>query len=256
MAGVFEFDEVEPVPGLWQVQESVNARVKYGEVRPGEPGPDRVYFDNVKGGQQATQHLLALEHHQIAFLGLVGTRSNLDEAGNFLWSQEREDGWRMALESAGHNTQGLVFRPDATPMIGLVEQMMAAREASQRLIQEERVTAVVATNSFAARGLLQALEDADVPGKKWPAIVCFDNTSLEGLDRVAHLTTLRMPWEDLGRAAAELLWERNHLQLEEVPQQRLVPMRLITRLTCRRNWAQNTQLPITQEDALLPTATP
>lgn len=57
VAGVFEFDEVEPVPGLWEVQEAVSARVKYGEVRPGEPGPDRVYFDNVKGGQQATQQL-------------------------------------------------------------------------------------------------------------------------------------------------------------------------------------------------------
>ncbi|RYG55304.1 LacI family transcriptional regulator [bacterium] len=230
------------------MQDAVGARVKYGEVHSAVTAVDGVYFDNVKGGQQAAQHLLALGHHHIAFLGLVGSDSG-DESGDFLWSQERENGWRTALDSAGYRTEGLVFRPKITPVPGPVEQIQAARQASENLIREEHVTAVVATNSFAARGLLEALSAAKIPGEKWPAVVCFDTTNLDGLDKVAHLTTLRMPWEDLGRTAADLLWERSHGQSDDSPQQRLVPMRLITRLTSRRNWAQNVQIPDVQDPA-------
>jgi DNA-binding LacI/PurR family transcriptional regulator len=51
------------------------------------------------------------------------------------------------------------------------------------------------------------------------------------------VTSLRHSGEDLGRAAADLLWERHHGLLVGAPQHRQVSMHLIPRLTSRMDWS-------------------
>lgn len=233
--GVFEFNEAALEPEQWSGRDIDAPRVKFREPWPDEVNVDIVDFDNVRGGQQATQHLLDLGHQRIAFLAL---HHSDDDTGIFTWSKEREEGWRSALTNGGHATARLAFHPMTLPNFGMCEQRAAAHEASEALLKDEGITAVVAANSVAAEGLFEALREARIPGSKWPAVVCFDSVQFSGRDEAAHVTALRLPWEDVGRSAADLLWERGTGQLAETPTKRLVPMRLITRLTSTENWTE------------------
>lgn len=229
-AGIFEahYQRTEPV---WS--EASVPRVEFGELNRVHAGSDAVYFDNDDGGYTATRHLLALGHRKIAFLGLHG---ECGEPGFFLWSQQREAGWRRALEAAGVDADGLAFRPPHTPETdaGVIE--MLTPKIAERLLQHREITAVVAVNVYAARGLFQTLRAQSRPTETWPAIVGFDNEQAYASEDAMHLiTSLRLPWEEIGREAAELLWQRQQGILQE-PQQRLVPMTLIPRLSCRQDW--------------------
>lgn len=59
------------------------------------PHADTVTFDQVDGGRQATQHLLEAGHTRIALLALHRPREG------YIWSRQRAQGWRDALERAG-----------------------------------------------------------------------------------------------------------------------------------------------------------
>ena len=232
IAGFFEFNR-SPLTGLL-VERGVPA-VRFGRVSQAEPNSDTVHFDDVDGGRKATEHLLRLGHQRVAFVGLHGE----GETGVFRWSRAREQGWRAAMQSAGHETAGLSFHPALSSPLPVLDQSKIASEAAALLATRSNITAVVAANSYAARGTLNALSQAGVPARKWPALVCFDE--IEELDE--HIiSALALPWEEVGRQAAGLLWQRAAQQLHGAGQQRLVPMKLIPRLSCRPDWAQNTRV--------------
>jgi DNA-binding LacI/PurR family transcriptional regulator len=237
VAGIFHFDEMESEQPF-RLAPNVR-RIKFRVTGEDDHNVDLVDFDNVKGGQLAAHHLLDQGHTRIAYLSLHGNDNNI---GVFTWSHEREIGWRMALENAGLPTEGLVYRPTKTPSTHLQtdeshrEQKQAVKLAADELIKDDTITAVVVVNSLATEGLFAALNQAKVPGAKWPAVVCFDSDEVEGRDEAAHVTALRLPWEDVGRAAADLLWERSNGQIQEPHVKRLVPMKLITRLTSSSSW--------------------
>jgi DNA-binding LacI/PurR family transcriptional regulator len=108
------------------------------------------------------------------------------------------------------------------------------RDDVPRRLLRTGATAVVAANDRVALGLLRALRESSLPEYQWPSIVGFDDDP----ELAAHLvTSLRLPWDELGRAAADLLWERSRGQLEGAATHRRVPMRLIPRLTCRKDWS-------------------
>jgi hypothetical protein len=207
---------------------------------------DLVHFDDFKGGQQATQHLLAAGYESIAFLAMHSPHS----PGVFSWSAEREKGWREAMTGAGKRDESMVCHPLQTPTLQepreeslpFGDQMEAAREAVVpllSLIREGRVTAVVAANLYAARSLFAALQQSPIAPRLWPAVVCFD--SFDGLDNHV-VSALNLPWDEIGKAGAQLLWERNVGRLRGPGTVRLVPMQLIPRLTCRRDWTTASSL--------------
>jgi DNA-binding LacI/PurR family transcriptional regulator len=101
--------------------------------------------------------------------------------------------------------------------------------AKEQLVSRRDITAIVTANSIAAEGLFAALDEANIPSQVRPAILCFDDVQSVGKSVVSYL---RLPWDEVGRMAAQVLWERKTGQLSGPPQQRLVQMRLIPRLTC------------------------
>lgn len=242
LAGVFE---PGPRGGLaaqksdWNDDQGV-AMVQMQSLNNYHPRADLVSFDDEDGGRQATQHLLGLGHRRIAFLGMHSPQ-NPDWC---LWSQARQKGWEESLrradawsarQSAGDK---LSFHPVIEPLAKqtVPEQAQIAQKAARPLVARRDITAVVAANDAAAMGLLEALRQAEVPPARWPAIVGFDNLPLAS----GHvLTSLRLPWEELGRTAAYLLWERRHARLPAAQQHRQVAMRLIPRLTCRADWSRS-----------------
>ena len=237
--GVFEFDETMQTPDLWGRKEIVAPHVRFGEYgKNDEKGDaDLIYFDNVGGGRTATQHLLELRHTPIAFLGLHGKN---DEVGEFLWSQERAQGWSEALKGVGVETRGLLFQPEKTPPTHIENQLQVGHQVAKQMLgtfsESKKLPAIVAVNRYVAEGLFNALREAKISSDEWPVVVAFDVQAMECSDKAAQVTVLRLPWEEVGRAGANLLWTRDTQQLASQFRQILVPMRLIRRLSCRREW--------------------
>lgn len=211
------------------------ARACYATLESEAQGDDSVAFDDVDGGQQATGHLLRQGHRAIAFLGLHQDDDAPSGDSGPPWSRLRERGWRQSLNRAGWWREGLAFRAArAVDWDSARDQFEAAREAARRLMSVP-VDAVVTANDAAARALLDELRSHDLAPSRWPAIVSFDNDPALQSEAI---TSLRLPWEEIGRIAADLLWERAHGELSSDAQHRLVKMRLIPRLTCQPDWAR------------------
>lgn len=234
LAGIFDASNSPTPGGEWYANARL-PRVRFGPVqRSRKNSPvDTVYFDDADGGRQATQHLQQHGHHDIAFLGLHVTRKT---SPLYQWSADREQGWRKAMQRHGDIPDHLLCLPDEEPA-SWEDETQVATVAARRLVARGGFTAVVATSDHAVIGLFAALRDADVPPSDWPAVVGFD-----GLPEASRyvLTSVRLPWEDIGRTAANLIWERKSGRLTGPAERRLVTMTLIPRMTSRKEWTTAT----------------
>lgn len=243
LSGVFDFAYAPEDEIVWQSPAGVPV-VRFipsgtRENPNGYPNQatDVVSFDDNDGGRQATQHLLQLRHHNIAFLGLHPLKS---AQNRYLWSAQRQSGWQAEMENAGYSTRGLSFHPPLEPAsqahnVNRESEIQLACETARALVRNRDITAVVAANDFAALGLFAALREAQVPSDRWPSVVGFDDLPQA---QSYVLTSLRLPWEEVGKAAINLLWERKQGQIEAPTQERRIKLRLISRLTSRQNWSQ------------------
>ncbi len=148
-----------------------------------------VAIDNAFGAARATQHLLDLGHQTVHHI--AGPDSWLD-------AQERVEGWRQALRSAGAAEPGLL-RGDWSARSGY--------EIGHRLAAMPEVTAVMCGNDQMALGLLRALAEHGrrVPGDV--SVVGFDDIP-EAAFFLPPLTTVRQDFGELGRRALHLLMDR------------------------------------------------
>jgi DNA-binding LacI/PurR family transcriptional regulator len=167
---------------------------------------------NRSGAEAVTRHLLAAGHRHF---GLV--------IPDLAWPavEERVRGFHGALESHRARTTGRVVRCGP-------ETPDTAREATERLLDAQpKVTAVLGANDLLAVGVLDALRRR---GRRCPedvAVAGFDDFDLA---RWVHppLTTVRLPGDEMGRRAAELLIGR--LENGRFSKRRLeVPTELIVR---------------------------
>lgn len=221
VAGIFDFDEAPFASGR------NIAHVQFAGSKRAPTNADLISFNDIEGGRRAACHLMALGHRHIAFLG--PHRADGDP-GIFAWSAEREQGWRQALLAKNLPTEGLAYHADEVPV---TDQILSAYTASRRLVRRTDITAVVTANDLTAQGLINALMEAKIPIGRWPAIIGFDEDPCV----FGHnFSSFRLPWDEIGRAAAELLWERRHGQLQGPPQHRQVSMRFIRRFSCQPNW--------------------
>jgi DNA-binding LacI/PurR family transcriptional regulator len=148
-----------------------------------------VAIDNLSGAAQATRHLLDLGHETVHHI--AGPDSWLD-------AQERVEGWRQALRSAGAPEPGLLLG-DWSARSGY--------ELGHRLAAMTEVTAVLCGNDQMALGLLRALAERGrrVPGDV--SVVGFDDVP-EAAFFLPPLTTVRQNFGELGRRSLHLLLDR------------------------------------------------
>ena len=241
ISGVLDYSSADPrgedaAQTEWMLQTPTPdlPRVCFGDWPFTHPFTDFVSLDNRKGGAMATQHLLERGYESIAFLAFhCPSETHL----LWKWSRERENGWREAMENAGKMTENLAFFPDEEVIVEDARGVeRAMREPVKLLLQNRAIEAVVAANDAVAHCLLDGLHAAHVPQNQWPAIVGFDGSA----DMAGQLlTSLRMPWNEIGRAAADLLWNRANALPDAKPQNKRFPMRLITRVSCRPNWSNH-----------------
>ena len=153
---------------------------------------DFVTADNVGGAAQAVGHLIGLGHRRIAFIN------------GPLWSssvRERQAGYEMAFLDAGLQTPaGLVIHSD-------LRQTGGYEAMRQVLGWTEKPTAVFVGNNLMTLGALQAIHERGLQIPSDIAVVGFDDLpwakSLQ-----PPLTAVALPTFDMGRTAAELLFER------------------------------------------------
>lgn len=156
-----------------------------------DPGLNSVGVDNLRGGELATEHLLALGHRRIGLIS--GPR-------HWLASQQRELGWRRALARAGLDPP-----PDA--IVEADWTTAGGYRAAQRLLEQaEGLTAIVAQNDALAVGAIRALRERGLRVPHDLSIVGYDDIPVAAyLD--PPLTTVRQDLAQVGKLAIDLLVE-------------------------------------------------
>jgi LacI family transcriptional regulator len=177
---------------------------------------DIMQTDNGNGALQLTKHLIQQGHTRIAYIS-GDSRISV--------SRDRLYGYRMALDMAG-------IRFDSS----IVQELNGSclhngYVAAQSLLQHpDRPTAIFASNSDTAIGVIRACREQDVTIPQDIALVCFDD--LEHADTIfPYLTVVEQPTQQMGHLAVERLHTRCTQAVDEDVHHLLQP-RLIVRTSC------------------------
>ncbi|WP_275560008.1 LacI family DNA-binding transcriptional regulator [Streptomyces sp. 5-6(2022)] len=163
--------------------------VGFGRMWSGRQIGDWADVDGASGTDAAVEHLVALGHRRIAFLGWPRGSGVGDD---------RAAGWQRAMRRHGLPTRGR--RAESA---GDVE---AARIAVKPLL-DAGATAVVAASDTLALGCYHALRERNaVPGRD-VAVVGFDDSPIAGI-LSPSLSTVAQPLEAVGGECVRLLLAR------------------------------------------------
>lgn len=154
-------------------------------------GVPAVVSDDVAGGRLATEHLLALGHERIAFIG-----DDPKNSFGFTSSAQRERGYAAALADAG-----LAFRRELVRH-GAHDRTVGQALADELLDEDPFPTAIFASSDVQAMGVLAAAaaRGLRVPGDL--SVVGFDDVEVS---TYVGLTTVHQPLFESGRLGARLL---------------------------------------------------
>ena len=148
-----------------------------------------VKTDDVAGGRLAGEHLVALGHRDVAFIGNLGSSVQVD--GRF-------EGFAAALADVG-----VVPERIPTDSWRITDGRRAAAALAARPA-DELPTAIMCGNDLIALGVLLEFARQGVRVPDDVSIVGFDDLSWSEAATVP-LTTIRQPREELGRRAVRLL---------------------------------------------------
>lgn len=172
---------------------------------------DNIYVDNIAAAQTATSYLIEQGHRTIAML-----------AGRSGPQQSRVHGYRQALIRHG-------IPPDDSLIHGSGFQEDDGYRAMCSVLQRSpRPRAVFAANDLIAMGALAALRDAGLRVPDDIAVIGFDDIPAARLVSPALTTISQFP-EQLGRRAAEMLFERLNGTVSGGGRCELMPHELIVR---------------------------
>jgi DNA-binding LacI/PurR family transcriptional regulator len=148
-----------------------------------------VSIDNADGGYQATAHLIALGHRDIAY---IGDESGLQSDG------ERFHGFQSAMKKARLKVRPeLIVRGD-----GKLEG--GKKRAAELLKLPVPPTAIFCYNDMTALGAIEAVQAAALRVGREVSIVGFDDLFFAA-SLQPPLTSFRQPKKELGKQAMQLL---------------------------------------------------
>lgn len=148
-----------------------------------------VEVDNRAGARIGTEHLLALGHQRIAFLGCGGV---------YTFELDRLAGYRDALAAAGIPFDDALCTPSG------VSQEDGYRFTAELLATANPPTAIFAVSDVLAVGAMRAVQDTRrTVGRAFP-VMGFDGLGL-GVYVQPQLTTLHQPIRKAGQALVQLL---------------------------------------------------
>jgi LacI family transcriptional regulator len=162
-----------------------------------------LHVDNKVGAIEAMQHLFALGHRRIAFIGGDPNLIRRPDGYNKSVELERLTAYRSAMREAGLRVDpgfvklGHYYRIEegGTGIEGY-------RHARVVLGLRNRPTAIFATCNILAAGALQAIYDAGLRVPDDISLIGFDDTI--GVYLTPQLTTVAQPMEELGRLGFQM----------------------------------------------------
>jgi LacI family transcriptional regulator len=173
---------------------------------------DCVMVQNEEAAYHATRHLIGHGQTRIAFVGY----------GERLYTvRERIEGYIRAMREAGLEC---LVRASASNPAG-------ARELAEEVLTMKRPPgALFASNTLVLHGIMEAAHDLGLSVPEDVALTGFEDFRWAGLVKPG-LTVVRQPGEEMGRRAAQMLFER--LAGKQGPPQRVVlETELIIRESC------------------------
>jgi DNA-binding LacI/PurR family transcriptional regulator len=156
-----------------------------GDEGSGQPW---VWINDREAAVTATGYLLGLGHRTVHHVAIPSSAA----------TGQRQAGWRSALASAGAE----IPEPRQAGW-----DARSGYQAGQELAADPAVTAVLCGNDDLALGVMRAMLEAGRPVPGDVSIVGFDDTPQSAYFAPA-LTTVRLDFTELGRAAFALLRER------------------------------------------------
>jgi LacI family transcriptional regulator len=151
-----------------------------------------VEYDNEGGAFAVSSYLLSHGHRRVAFIGAdaPGEIGNATKAHRF-------EGFMRA-----HAAFGLTHDPDLVVPSAFTRE--AGVRATKRLLaSDQEFTAVFAATDMVAAGVLAALREAGLRVPQDVSVVGYDDIPL-AQDVSPALTTVRIPTEEIGRAAVRM----------------------------------------------------
>ncbi|MFH0243922.1 LacI family DNA-binding transcriptional regulator [Streptomyces sp. HK10] len=176
--------------------------VGFGRMWSGRQIGDWVDVDGASGTDAAVEHLVALGHSRIAFLGW--------ERGASGTGDDRAAGWQRAMRRHGLPTRGRRAQS--------VNDIAAACTAVKPLL-DAGATAVITASDMLALGCYQTLRERGARPGRDVAVVGFDDSPAAALLSPA-LTSVDQPLEDVGRECVRLLLAR--MSAPDAPPERLL----------------------------------
>lgn len=192
--------------------------------RPMTLKASRVVVRNRTGALLAMQHLTALGHRRIAYVG-----PEPPPPSNIFAYVERErfESYVEVMADVGASTEGLIsfgegYRDDVESAQG--HGFVAMREL---LEMSARPTAIYAANDFLAAGAMQAIYAAGLSIPRDISVVGFDDTLAQYVSPL--LTTVRLPARRLGTAAAKLVIDQFERLISKDAQELILDSEFIIR---------------------------
>jgi DNA-binding LacI/PurR family transcriptional regulator len=185
------------------------------------PHADLVTADHLKGGYEATAHLIGLGHKRIGFIGVSLTQTI---------RLKRFQGYLEALNEHGLKVDEklIVGGGGSGQMPGYSTEEMGYDGMSKLLAMRKPPTAVFARNDFTAMGAVNAIKRAGLRIPEDVAVVGYDDIPM-----ASHisptLTTVRQPTIEQGRLAAEFLLQRIEGDHERPREEKAFDCQLIIR---------------------------
>jgi DNA-binding LacI/PurR family transcriptional regulator len=175
-------------------------------------------IDDVAGGRLAVEHLLALGHSRIGFIGDRVQRNTARSLG-FTASDRRLEGYRRALTAAGTPAEADLIR------VGPHGPAHAEAFTADLLELPNPPTAIFAASDTQAMGVLAAADRLGVAVPHQLSVIGFDDIALAAL---VGLSTVRQPLEESGAEGARRLCAL--LRGEQVrPQRQLLALAVVQR---------------------------
>jgi LacI family transcriptional regulator len=174
-----------------------------------------VATDAAEAGRQAAEHLIALGHRAIGFIG---------PATDTYTFRMRERGFVHTLRRAGIPIQSAVFRRAPATVAG-------GREAMRELLAAHSgVTGVFCANDLVALGALKTCITAGIAVPGQMSIIGCDDIEMARIV-TPELTTIMVPARGLGALAARELLRRIDGRTGKPSSGKLLPVELVVRRT-------------------------
>jgi LacI family transcriptional regulator len=183
-------------------------------------GTDTLVVDNFRAAHEAVALLVRAGHRRIALAS--NAPRHTDRRPLISSVAERIAGYRAALSEAG------ISYKDDFLLLGGWSTGTQARDLSTWRSSSGCPTAVLATDSIVALGVIRALTTAGLEIPRHVSLISFDNPDWTAAISPA-LTVMSQPVRELGRQASETLIKRILGQNVEPPEEVLLRAELIQR---------------------------